>query len=374
MKACRLVRLLVGFAVLLPGQVLAQEVNLEMVRLKDITTLEGVRDNPLVGYGVVVGLNGTGDRRQTLFSTQTLGNLLRRMGILIPSDAVRVKNIAAVLVTATLPPFARPGIRIDVTVSSIGDAKDLNGGMLLLTPLYGANGQVYAAAQGPIALGGYSAGGRGNSIQVNHPTVGRIPGGGIVERDTSVDLNQLTSLSLLLRDADFSTARNIAVAINHELGEEVALALDSRRVEIRTPNYGRQDVSRLMARIENLSVTVEARAKVVVNERTGTVVMGKDVRLGAVSILHGNLAIEISTEFQVSQPAPFSPQGETVVVPQTSVRAEESVARRIELNEGATVKDLVRGLQGIGATPRDIVAILQAIKAAGALQAELEVI
>ena len=374
MKTCRLVRLLVGFAVLLLGQVLAQEVNLEMVRLKDITTLEGVRDNPLVGYGVVVGLNGTGDRRQTLFSTQTLGNLLRRMGILIPSDAVRVKNIAAVLVTATLSPFARPGIRIDVTVSSIGDAKDLNGGMLLLTPLYGANGQVYAAAQGPIALGGYSAGGRGNSIQVNHPTVGRIPGGGIVERDTSVDLNQLTSLSLLLRDADFSTARNIAVAINHELGEEVALALDSRRVEIRTPNYGRQDVSRLMARIENLSVTVEARAKVVVNERTGTVVMGKDVRLGAVSILHGNLAIEISTEFQVSQPAPFSPQGETVVVPQTSVRAEESVARRIELNEGATVKDLVRGLQGIGATPRDIVAILQAIKAAGALQAELEVI
>ena len=366
---------LLGLLVLLPANpVPALESDAKSVRIKDIATLQGVRDNPLVGYGLVVGLNGTGDRRQTLFSTQTLASIMQRMGILIPPEQIRIKNVAAVFVTATLPPFARPGMRIDVTVSSIGDAKSLEGGLLLLSPLHGADGQVYAAAQGPLTLGDFSAGARGNSVQINHPTVGRIPGGAIVERDTSVDLRQLPKLSLLLRDADFALARDIAAAIDRDFGQDLALAVDSRRIDIRSPGSGAGAVPELLARIESLSVTVHPRAKVVVNERTGTVVMGADVRLGAVSVLHGNLAIEVSTEFEVSQPAPFSPQGETVVVPQTSVRAQESAARRVDLSQGATVEDLVRGLQAIGATARDIVAILQAIKAAGALQAELEVI
>ena len=342
-------------------------------RIKDISTVAGVRDNPLVGYGMVVGLMGTGDRRQTIFSTQTLSNILQRMGVQIPAESVRVNNIAAVFVTATLPPFAHPGTRIDVTVSSIGDAKSLEGGLLLLAPLYGPDGQAYAAAQGPVTLGGYTASGGGNRRQVNHPTVGRIPGGGIVERNTSIDLSNLSKISLLLRDPDFAATRDVAEAINNDFGKEVAWAVDSRLVEIGVQESGEATVPKLLARIQSLSVTLHPPAKVVVNERTGTVVMGSQVKLGAVSILHGSLAIEIATEFQVSQPSPFG-RGETIVVPQTEILSLETPAQRIELQQGATVEDLVRGLQAIGATARDIVAILQAIKAAGALQAELEVI
>jgi len=361
------------WAILLAGNAQAEETPLRLVRIRDVAAIEGVRDNSLLGYGVVVGLNGTGDRRQTLFSTQTLANILQRMGVQINPSAVRVNNIAAVFVTATLPPFARPGTRIDVTVSSIGDAKSLEGGMLLLTTLRGPDGQAYATAQGPLTLGGYTAGGRGNSVQVNHPTSGRIAAGGIVERDTSVDLGRMTRLSLLLREPDFATATDVAAAINRELGRETAQAIDSRRIEIRVPEPPAENAPALLARVESLSVPIHPRAKVIVNERTGTVVMGQEVSLGACSILHGNLAIEITTEFQVSQPTPFS-QGQTAVVPQTTVRAAETPARRIELREGASVDDLITGLQNIGATARDIVAILEAIKAAGALQAELEVI
>lgn len=343
------------------------------VRIKDISTVAGIRDNQLVGYGMVVGLMGTGDRRQTIFSTQTLSNILQRMGIQIPAESVRVNNIASVFVTATLPPFAHPGMRIDVTVSSIGDAKSLEGGLLLMSPLYGADGQAYASAQGPLTLGGYTAQGGGSRRQVNHPTVGRIPGGAIVERNTSIDLSNLTTLSILLRDADFSTARDLAEVINDEFGKELAWAVDSRQVEISVEESGEGSVPKLLARIESLFVTVYPPAKVVVNERTGTVVMGAQVKLGAVSILHGSLVIEIATEFQVSQPSPFG-RGDTTVVPQTEILAQETPAQRIELQQGATVEDLVRGLQAIGATARDIVAILQAIKAAGALQAQLVVI
>ena len=343
------------------------------VRIGDMATIEGVRENSLIGYGMVVGLNGTGDRRQTLFSTQTLANILQKMGVQINPLAVRVNNVAAVFVTATLPPFAQPGMHIDVTVSSIGDAKSLEGGLLLLSSLHGPDGQVYATAQGPVTLGGYSAGGRANSLQVNHPTAGRIPAGAIVERGSSVDLARMTRLSLLLRDPDFVTAHEVAKAIDRELGPDTARAVDSRRIDLRLPDPSRQTVPDLLARVEDLRVPVQSLAKVVINERTGTIVMGQDVSLGACSILHGNLSVEISTEFQVSQPAPFS-QGETSVVPQTNVRAGETPARRIELQEGATIQDLIGGLQAIGATPRDIVAILEAIKAAGALQAQLEVI
>jgi len=342
------------------------------VRIKDITTIEGIRDNPLIGYGLVVGLNGTGDKRQTIFSTQTLSNILQRMGVQVSGDAIRVNNIAAVFVTANLPPFARPGMQLDVTVASIGDAKSLEGGMLLLTPLAAANGQTYAVAQGPMTLGGYSAGGGGNTKVVNHPTAGRIPGGAIVEKPLAVDLSQMQTFSLLLRSADFATARDLAGAVNVALGRTVAKAVDSRRIEI-SPDPAAGNVTDLLAQIQETTVPVHSVAKVVVNERTGTVVMGKDVQLGAVSILHGNLEIEVRTELKVSQPGPLS-HGQTAVVPETTLKTQDTPARRIELKQGATVEDLVRGLQAIGATARDIVAILQAIKEANALHADLEVI
>lgn len=355
----------------LPHVLFAAEDTVHQALIRDITSVEGVRENPVLGYGMVVGLRGTGDRQQTVFSVQTLTNILQRMGVQVSPTAVKVNNVAAVFVTANLPAFARPGTRLDVTVSSVGDAKSLEGGLLLLTPLYGADGKVYGQAQGALTLGGYSAGGAGNTKQVNHPTVARIPGGGMVERDTSVDLHQLGKLSLLLSDPNFSTAEQVVGAINKEFGREIAFAADSRRIDI--DPAAATSLPALLARVENLPVEVHRRARVVVNERTGTVVMGRDVRLGAVSILHGNFSIEVATEFTVSQPAPFS-RGETEVVPQPSVRAEETPARRVELTEGASVEQLVSGLQKIGATARDVIAILQAIKAAGALQADLEVI
>ena len=342
--------------------------------IKDLTTIEGVRDNPLVGYGVVVGLARTGDSQQTVFSTQTLSNLLRNMGVQVNPTSIMVNNVAAVFVTASLPPFARPGMKIDVTVSSAGDAKSLAGGMLLMTPLKAADGNVYAVAQGPLTLGGYSAGANGNTKVINHLNVGRIPEGGIVERDTAVDLANLTKLSLLLRDPDFAAARDIAAAINKELGRDAARPLDSRRIDIVGIVAGVGAVPDLMARIGTLPISVHPAAKVVVNERTGTVVMGGAVTLGACSILHGNLAIEVTTKFEVSQPSAFSRVGQTEVVPQTEVQASEAPAQLIQLKEGATVEELVRGLQTLGAGARDIVSILQAIKAAGALEADLEVL
>ncbi|MGC2193116.1 MAG: flagellar basal body P-ring protein FlgI [Terriglobales bacterium] len=341
--------------------------------IRDIATVEGVRDNPLIGYGMVVGLKGTGDSRQTIFTVQTLANVLQRMGVQIPPGSVRVNNVAAVFVTASLPPFSRPGMQLDITVSSVGDAKSLEGGLLLLTPLSAADGQVYAAAQGPLTLGGYSAGNAGNGRQVNHPTVGRIAGGGLVERAAPLELRSFPSFSLLLREPSFGTASEIASSINQEFGRSVASATDNRRVQIDIVAARVANLADLMARIESLGVTVHRRAKVVVNERTGTIVMGKDVRLGAVSILHGNLSIQIATEFAVSQPAPLS-TGKTTVVPQQNVRAEDAAAKRVELGEGASVEQLVNGLQAMGATARDVIAILQAVKAAGALDADLEVI
>jgi len=358
---------------LLPTALPGKETPPRRVRLGDVTSVEGVRDNLLIGYGLVVGLNGTGDRQQTVFSVQTLSNLLQKMGIQFTASAVVVKNVAAVFVTATLPPFARPGTSLDITASSIGDAKSLDGGVLLFTTLHGPDGQIYATAQGPLVNGGYSAGGRGNSVQINHPTTSRIPGGGIVERDAAFDLSHLNQISLLLRDPDFRTATEAAAAIEHELGKGSARAVDSRRIEIRVSTPGSDIASDLLAKVENLTVEIHSQAKVVVNERTGTIVMGQQVSLGACSVLHGNLSVVITTQFQVSQPLPNS-QGQTQVVPQTTVKATESPARRIELPEGASVDDLINGLEAIGATPRDVVAILEAIRAVGALQADLEII
>jgi flagellar P-ring protein FlgI len=352
------------------------ETETHKVLIRDVATVEGVRDNSLVGYGLVVGLKGTGDKQQTYFTIQTLASMLARMGVEIPpsvlQSTVQVKNVAAVMVTATLPPFAPPGMHLDIMVSSVGDARSLEGGTLILTPLYAADGQVYAAAQGPLVVGGYAAGSGAQSKQVNHPTVGRIPAGGLIERDSSLDLKKLPQLVLLLNEADFSTAQDVARVINQGGPTLIATALDSRRIEIKMPADS-SAIPAFLAHIENLEVVVRRRAKVVVNERTGTVVMGKDVHLGAVSILHGGFSIEVTTAYQVSQPYPGA-GGQTAVVPETRLKATEAPARNIELGEGASVEELVTRLQAIGATARDVVSILQAIKAAGALEAELEVI
>jgi flagellar P-ring protein FlgI len=369
---------IVGIAIAAASPWRARAENVEhKLLIRDIAAVEGIRNNSLIGYGLVVGLKGSGDKQQTYFTIQTLASVLQRMGVEIPASVlqstVQVKNVAAVFVTANLPPFARPGMPLDIVVSSAGDARSLEGGTLLLTPLYAADGQVYAAAQGPLVLGGYAAGSGTNSKQVNHPTTARIPNGALIERDSSLDLSKLHQFSLLLNDASFSTVEEVATAVNRELGSPAAKVIDSRRVEISPPAAAGGDLPALLARIENLEVRVRRRAKVVVNERTGTVVFGQDVRLGAVSILHGSFSIEVETSYTASQPNALA-GGETAIVPETKVTAKESPARNVALSEGASVEDLVTRLQAIGATARDVVSILQAIKAAGALEADLEVI
>ena len=342
-----------------------------MARIKDIASIEGIRDNQLVGYGLVVGLAGTGDSQQTTFPTQTLAAMLLRMGVSVPAGAIRVQNLAAVFVSATLPPFARPGTKLDITASSAGDARSLEGGLLLLTPLYGTDGKIYAQAQGPLVLGGYSVSVNGNTKQLNHPTTARIPYGAIVERGVPLELAGREQLSILLNDADFKSAEAMAEAINERTGRPLAHAFDSRRVDLAlTPG---EDVPQLLATVEAVEVPLYPRAKVIVNERTGTVVIGGKVVLQPVSILHGGLAVNVVTEFQVSQPGPYS-GGSTQVVPQTRVDARDKPVSRIELKQGATVDDLVRSLQTIGASARDVISILQAMKAAGALEAEIEVL
>jgi flagellar P-ring protein precursor FlgI len=347
-----------------------------VARIKDVTTVEGIRENMLIGYGLVVGLNGTGDKQQTVFSVQTLGNILQRMGVNVKNQItnIQVRNVAAVFVTATLPPFARPGLKIDVTISSIGDAKSLAGGTLMITPLAAPDGQVYAVAQGPLVLGGYSVGTAANAKTVNHPNVGRIPLGALVERDSSINLAQFTSVSLLLRDEDFATAREVAAVINKELAISAAHVVDSRRIEISDLKSTGSDVAALMFRIGTLTVHINPAAKVVINERTGTVVMGGNVTLSSCAVLHGNLSIQVITEYQVVQPPPLAPGATTAVVPQTEVKVLEAPVQVFRLKEGANVEELVRGLQTMGASARDVVAILQAIKTAGALNAELEIL
>jgi flagellar P-ring protein FlgI len=344
------------------------------VLVRDITTIEGIRENPLIGYSVVVGLNRTGDSQQTQFTTQTLANVLQRLGVQVPATTIQVRDVAAVMVTASLPAFARPGTTLDVTVSSIGDAKSLEGGVLLLTSLHAADGQVYAEAQGALTLGGYTAGGAGNSKVVNHATVGRVPAGGIVERDTSIDLKHMKVLSLALREPDFTAAHDVAIAINHEFGKDLASALDSRHVDVNVDQSGVSSVPTLIAQVQNLTVAIHPPAKVVMNERTGTIVMGGDVKLSPVSVLHGDLTVEVTTTFAVSQALPYAAGGKTEVVPETDVQTHDKAARSFQLKEGANVEELINGLHAMGATARDIVAILQAIKAAGGLQAELEVL
>jgi flagellar P-ring protein precursor FlgI len=343
------------------------------VKLRDITVIEGVRDNQLVGYGLVLGLNRTGDTQQTFFTVQTLANTLQRLGVQIAPGVVVVKNVAAVFVTAKLPPFSRPGMDVDVTVSSVGDAKSLEGGVLLMTPLRAANGQVYAVAQGPLTIGGYSEGVAGNSRSVNHPTVARISSGATVEREAAVDLTTFHTVSLLLRNPDFTSAFDAVQAINKEFGSVVAVIIDSRRIDVDVSKSGVASVPALISRIQNLTINSQAPAKVVVNERTGTIVMGGDVRLSPVSVIHGSLTIDVATTQIVSQPQPLS-NGTTQTVTQTSLSINDAPAKSIQLEAGANVEELIKGLHAIGATAHDIIAILQAIKSAGGLQADLEVI
>jgi flagellar P-ring protein precursor FlgI len=342
-------------------------------RLKDVASLRGVPVEPLVGYGLVVGLNKTGDRRQTLFSAQSLASMLERFGIAVPADQMKVENIAAVVVTAELSPFAQFGARLDVTASSIGDARSLQGGTLLPTPLRRTDGSVVALAQGPLSIGGFGAGGGGASVSVNHLTVGRVPAGGLVQVTRQTALPSLDRIAFALRDPDFLSARRVADAINAELGGEHAIVEDAGTVAVNVPAAARNSIASFVARLEPLAVTMDQAARVAINERTGTVVLGGDVRIGPAAVAHGNLSVRIDTQFQVSQPEAFS-AGQTQVVPQTGITVQENDAQLVELQSGTTLADVVRALNALGATPRDIIAIMQALKAAGALRAEIVIL
>ena len=340
-------------------------------RLKDILTLQGFRPSPLVGYGLVIGLNKTGDKRQTIFSTQSLANMLSRFGVNVPADQIKIENIAAVLVTAELSPYQRTGARLDVLASSIGDARSLQGGTLLPTSLRGPQGEMVALAQGPLSIGGFGGGGGGgSSVVVNHLTVGRIPGGAIVEAAPEVVMPNTGTLTFALREPDFSTASRVAQAINSLLGTQAARATDPGSVTLQVPAEYRQSLPELMARIEVLPVQTDAVARVVINERTGTVVVGGNVQLGPAAVAHGNLSVRITTRYEVSQPLPYT-GGQTVVVPNQQVDIREGNAKLVTLPEGATLDAVASGLNALGASPRDIIAIMQALKAAGALRAEI---
>lgn len=342
-------------------------------RLKDIVDVEGVRGNYLIGYGLVVGLKGTGDGVLSKFTVQSVVNMLEKFGIKVPKEQIILKNVAAVLVTAYLPPFAMPGQRIDVEVSSLGDAKSLQGGTLLLTPLLGADGKVYALAQGPISLGGFAAQGAAGAVQTAHPTAGKIPNGAIVERTLEEGITLGPKITLSLKEADFNTAHQISEAINRYLRGNYAYPKDNRNIEISVPSFYRGKEVKLLAEIGNLEIQPDNPAKVVIDERTGTVIIGENVRISKVAIAHGNISVEIRETPEVYQPYPFSP-GETVVVPRTEIKAEEKKAKVVILEEGASLGELVRALNAVGATAGELISILQAIKAAGALQAELIII
>ena len=346
----------------------------QAIRLKDVASFKGVRDNQLLGNGLVVGLNGTGDGTNVDFNVQELANMLAHMGINPNRGKMKVKNIAAVVVTAVLPPFARVGSRIDVLVSSMGDAKSLQGGTLVLTPLKGADSQVYALAQGPISVGGFSASGEaGGGLTKNHPTAGRIANGATVEREISFDFADRNSIIMALNEPDFTTATRAVAAINRYFRGHVATSRDAGTILIKLPPAYKDKIVSMLSSLENLQISPDAIAKVVIDERNGTVVMGENVRLSTVAIAHGNLMIQIKERPRISQPLPFS-QGTTAVVPDTSITVKEGKDRLMVLPEGVNIGQVVQALNAIGVTPRDLIAILQAIKAAGALQAELQVI
>ncbi len=343
-------------------------------RIKDITDFEGVRENQLVGYGLVVGLAGTGDSlRNSAFTRQSLEAMLERLGVAAAGANLNTRNVAAVMVTANLPPFASQGSRIDVTVSALGDARSLAGGQLLVTPLMGADQQVYAVAQGPLAIGGFSASGQsGSSVTRGVPTAGRIASGALVEREIHFDIAAQQELRLALRNPDFTTAQRVAAAINHLVGANAARATNPGSVVLSRPSDYAGDMVSLIGQIENLEVEVDTPARIVIDESSGIVVMGENVKVSTVAIAQGNLTISIQEDPFVSQPAPLS-RGETVVVPSTGVDVEEEEGGLVMVPGGVPLRQLVNGLNALGVTPRDMISILQALKAAGAIQAEIEV-
>lgn len=359
---------------LFPAMTYCQKTDADLnVRVKDLADIEGVRSNQLVGYGLVVGLNRTGDRvQQNIYARQTLQNLLERMGISTNSAGLKPENIATVLVTAILPPFARPGSKIDVTVSSIGDAKSLQGGTLIITPLKGLDGQTYAVAQGSISIGGISAGNSGNSVEINHPTVGRMPNGANVERAVPTELAANNQLVMVLRNEDFSTASRLNNVINAKFGSGTAKALDGRNIEVILPAKYMDDHVGFIAELESLSLRPDKIAKIIINERTGTIVMGSEVRIASVAISQGGVSVKVGTDFDVSQPNPLTIGGQTTIIPSTTVDVKEKKSESVILPDGATVDEVVRGLRAVGVSARNIISILQAIKSAGAMNADLE--
>lgn len=343
------------------------------VRLKDIAAFAGVRDNQLFGYGVVVGLEGTGDTTQNKFTFQTIANYFEKMGTTIKPTDFQMRNTAAVALTAVLPPFPRAGGKIDVTVSSIGSAKSIQGGVLIAAPLLGPDGQIYAIAQGPVSIGGFNATQGGTGTSKNHSTVGRIPNGALVEREIPFDFNSQSNLTLVLNQDDFTTTSRVVETINRALGGEIATASDSRTIQIQIPESQRQRKVQLVSTLENLVVTPDSRARIVINERTGTIVFGDNVRVGRIALAHGGITVTVRSDQLVSQPAPLS-GGQTVTVPQNAVEVKEAEARFAMIDGGATIGDLVKVLNSLGVTPRDIIAILQTAQSAGAISASLEVI
>lgn len=342
-------------------------------RIKDIARLEGVRDNQLVGYGLVVGLNGTGDSASTQFTVQSLVNMMERLGVSVNRAQVKVDNVAAVIVTAQLPPFAKAGSTLDVLVSSIGDADSLVGGTLLMTPLKGPDGNVYAVAQGPLLVGGLAFGGKAATVQKNHPTAGRVPNGALVEREVPFAFGVDNELTYRIQQADFTTVARMSGTINQRFGEGTARALDGASVRITLPGAYQGRLIDFIAAMEELPVTPDAVARVVINEKTGTIVMGDNVRIQRVAVSHGNLNLVVSEAPQVSQPGPFS-DGETVVVPRTSIEVVEEMGNLVVVEPGVSLGEIARALNAIGATPRDLIAIFQAIKASGAFHAELVIL
>ena len=341
-------------------------------RIKDIAAFDGVRENQLIGYGIVVGLNGSGDSDQTKFPVQSLVAALERMGVTVNRNELTVKNIAAVMVTAQLPPFAKQGNRLDVLVSSVGDSKSLAGGTLMMAPLKGADGQVYAVAQGAILTNSFSYGGQASSAMKNHPTAGTIPGGALIERELPNVLADKTNLKLNLHQSDFTTAARVAGVINNRFNMEVATLTDPGSVQIAIPDQYRNRIIEFVAQLERLEVNPDITARVVMNERTGTIVMGENVRISSVAVSHGNLTVIVKETPQVSQPRALA-TGSTVVVPRTELKVAEEKVNLSLLREGANLGEVVRGLNTLGVTPRDLLGIMQAIKAAGALNADLSV-
>ncbi|MCZ4280498.1 flagellar basal body P-ring protein FlgI [Kiloniella laminariae] len=345
-------------------------------RIKDITNFEGIRDNLLVGYGLVVGLNGTGDDiGDAVFTRESLIGVLQRLGVNARDDDLDTDNVAAVMVTANLPPFSRQGSRIDLTVSAIGTSKSLQGGTLLVTPLMGADGEVYAVGQGPIAINGFSAGGNAETITRGVPTVGRISNGAIVEREIDFDLKELQSVKIALKNPDLTTAQRIADAINQQLGGNSASSTDPSTVQVNVPDRYRGNTVAMLTDIELLPVRVDSPAKVVIDEKSGVIVIGNEVRISTVAIAQGNLTVKITETPQVSQPNAFSNTGNTEVVDRTQIEVDEDSDRRLAvLPSGVTLQEVVNGLNALGVGPRDMIAILQSIKAAGALQADIELL